>query len=60
MIRVYRLQFDGRLWFAEAESFGDAVALWKTAVKEEWGEDYEETDEPDECTLLGEGPVLRA
>lgn len=60
LMRVYRLTFDGRMWFVEACSFGEAVALWRLEVKEEWGADYEETDEPDECTLLGEGPVLRA
>lgn len=36
---------------------GHAVDLWHRRMCEEWGDDYECTDEPDQCACIADGPV---
>lgn len=61
-MKVYRVTYDGGAneWFIEAESMGQAIAIWHVEAKKMWGDDYQSDDEPEQVALLGDGPVLRA
>lgn len=56
---LYLLHYDGTPRHVEASSMSHAIRLWKAAMKEEWGSDYTDDDEPESCAILGDEPVIR-
>lgn len=58
-LRVYHIQFDGEQYVVEAMSVAMAVKAWKKHVKEEWQEDFDNTEEPESITLINDKPVIR-
>jgi hypothetical protein len=44
----------------EAPSFGEAVKVWRSHVKELWGMEYTGEEEPESVELMHEEPVIRA
>lgn len=62
-MNLYRIVFDGTPYFVEAKNFGEAIGLWHCHVREEWGKDYEGTEEPEEVQLIelqNQATVIRA
>lgn len=57
---LYLIQWDGGSRYVEADTFGQAVALWLEAMKAEWGEDWRPDDEPESVTKVDDCPALRA
>lgn len=58
-MNVYEIEFDGDLFYLEAESFGAAVKRWKIWMKNNYKEDYEDGWEPDSVVIVRNGNVLR-
>lgn len=50
---------DHRDYMIEADSFEKCIELWREFVKEEWGSDYEDTDQPASVHLIHDDPVIR-
>ena len=59
-MNLYHVQWDGGSRYVEAATFGDAVKLWREAMRDEWGDDLRPDDEPDSVALVDDQPVLRA
>jgi len=62
--KVYRVTYDGEDEIVEADSFGDALKVWRAALMAEFKREdcYEPDDEdrePDSVTLIADRPVLR-
>jgi hypothetical protein len=53
-VRLYRVTFDHQSWHAETPTLGDAVLIWREAMKGEWGSDWSGDEEPDEVVLVDE------
>lgn len=63
-MNVFKVFFDSDFLVVEAESFSEAIAIWKKDLMEEWKRDgcYQESDEetqPESVELLSEKAVLR-
>lgn len=59
MASLYEIRdVNDEIDYVEAESFQGAIDLWRDYKKEEWGEDFEETDLPKSSTLLSERGVV--
>lgn len=56
---LYHVVFDGGYRYVEAESFGQAVAVWQEAMRSEWGEDWTPEDEPESLHRVDDQPVIR-
>ncbi len=59
-MNVYMIQFDASNRVVEAPSFADAINAWRAAMQEEWGVEYDGTEEPDSVSLVDDLPVIRA
>lgn len=57
--KLYHVQFDHQSYWIEAVSFAKAVEAWRKHVAKLWGDDYQETDEPDSVHLVHDEPVIR-
>lgn len=57
---VYLVQFDGDNRIVEAPSFTEAISAWLRAMRVEWGDDYDGTEQPESVSLIDEEPVIRA
>lgn len=57
---LYRLIYDNDDNFVEAETFSEAIELWRAVKRVEWGEDFQLGDEPYSCQLIYDKPVIRA
>ena len=44
---LYRVTSEGREDWIEAPGYREALEVWHMIVKEEWGSDYKEDDQPD-------------
>ena len=49
---IYEAVHDGIEEVIEASSMAHALELWTRAKRAEWGEDYQEEDEPESIRLL--------
>lgn len=58
-MKLYHVQFDGTSFWIEAQSFADAVGLWKAHVFGLWESDYDGTEEPESVHLVHDEPVIR-
>ena len=58
-IKLYHVQFDWQSYWIEADSFANAVTVWKDHVKELWGTEYDGSEEPESVHLVHNEPVLR-
>lgn len=58
-MKLYLLSFDGLSDYVEAESFAEAISLWREVKAAEWGEGQADDEEPDSCTLVHDQPVIR-
>ena len=58
-MRLYRVTYDGQSDFVEATSMSEAVQVWHRHVKAENGDDWDGTEEPEECALVSDAPVIR-
>jgi hypothetical protein len=59
-MNLYHVQYDSQSFWVEAETFGQAVDLWKAHVKVLWDQDYMDTDQPESVHLVHDEPVIRA
>lgn len=57
-IKLYLIHFDGEGDYIEAQNFSEAVDIWKSGMKREQGEDWEE-EEPESVALIHEKAVWR-
>ena len=59
---VYIVRWEGlsEEKVVEATCFGEAVRLWRESMREAWGDDWEEDDEPCAVEFIADGPVVRA
>ncbi len=63
-MKVYQVQYDGEHVLVEAETFAEAVAIWRDDLLAEWTRDEcrEEGDEdvePEAVVVMSERGVLR-
>lgn len=58
-MNLYCIRYDGVPYFIEAPSFATAIDAWREHMKELWGEDYEEADDPHSVEFLNDDPVIR-
>jgi len=58
-VKLYHIQFDGESYWVEAPTFRGAIEAWKVEVRERWGDDFQDTDEPDSVHLVHDEPVIR-
>ena len=58
-MKLYHVQFDGQSYWIEADSFANAVLVWKDHVRQVWGVDYDGTEEPESVHLVHDEPVLK-
>jgi hypothetical protein len=49
---LYRVRFDGQMFYVEAPGFATAIEVWHAFVKHEWGKDYDGSRQPDSVELL--------
>ena len=59
-MKLYRVLFDGRPYWVEAPSFGEAVKVWRSHVQELWGMEYTGEEEPESVELMHDESVIRA
>lgn len=55
---IYCVMFDGEYNYVEADSYADAVALWRDAIRLEVAPD-EFDDEPESVIYLSDRPLIR-
>lgn len=55
---LYLVVHDDEDFYFEARDFAHAVDLWTEHVKDLWGDDYEESDQPDSVQLVDSQGVL--
>lgn len=58
-VKLFCVMFDSDNDHVEAESFAEAVAKWKAAMKAEHGDDWDGNEEPESVSLVSEKPVIR-
>lgn len=58
-MRLYVVQNEGESHYVEAPSLAGAIEAWKRHEAELWGEENDETEEPESVTLVHEGAVIR-
>ncbi len=56
---LFMLVYDGEQYPVEAPDMGKAISIWKGWLKEDWGEDYDGTEEAESCALLSDRKVMR-
>lgn len=66
-MKLYQLTFEGKAYYIEALSVSDAIEIWRATVMRDErytrrtnGAPFSGTEDPDSCTRLSLGPVLRA
>lgn len=60
-MKLYRVTFDGSDDYVEAESFGDAIKIWRAHLfSSNLPGDFEDDVEPESVALVSDEPVLRA
>ncbi len=57
-MKLYHVQYDSVSYWVEAASFAAAVEQWKRYVAQEWGTDYDGTEEPESVALIHDEPVI--
>lgn len=56
---LYMVQWDSVRWYIEAPGFAEAIQTWHRVVKEQWGSDYEGTEQPEQVVLVHDEGVFR-
>jgi len=58
-MKLYHVQYDGQSFWIEAESFAKAVEKWHVHCREQDGQDYDDSLEPESVHLVHDEPVIR-
>jgi len=59
-MNLYHIQYDNQSYWVEAAKLAEAVEVWKLHVKRLWGDEYDDTEEPESIALVNDEPVIRA
>ena len=59
-MNLYHVQYDDQPYYVEAPSFAAAIVAWRTHVADEWGDDFEGTEEPESVAVIHDRAVIRA
>lgn len=58
-MNLYLVLYDGQPYYIEARTFPGAIDTWRQHVAEEWGEDFDGTEQPESVALVHEKAVIR-
>lgn len=55
---LYLIRFDGQDRAVNAPSMTAAITAWRAWSKREWGDDWDGSEEPQQCALVSDEPVI--